>query len=44
VALTYLPAKNWKITASYDYDFVDSGLSFRGLNRTRLGVSSTVEF
>ena len=27
---------------SYDYDFVDSGISYRGLNRTRYGVSATV--
>jgi hypothetical protein len=44
VALTYLPTKNWSLTASYDYDFVDSGISSRGLNRSRLGVSATVVF
>ena len=44
LALTYLPNRNWSVTASYDYDFVDSGLSDRGLNRSRLGVSATVEF
>jgi predicted porin len=44
VALTYLPAKNWSVTASYDYDFVDSGLSDRGLNRSRVGVSARVQF
>jgi hypothetical protein len=44
VALTYLPTKNWTVTASYDYDFVDSGISDRGLNRNRLGVSATVVF
>jgi hypothetical protein len=44
VALTYLPATHWRLTASYDYDFVDSGLSFRGLNRSRIGVSATVTF
>jgi len=44
VALTYLPTKNWRLTASYDYDFVDSGLSDRGLERSRVGVSATVTF
>ena len=44
VALTYLPAKNWSLTASYDYDFVDSGLSDRGMNRSRVGISAKVEF
>jgi len=44
VALTYLPAKNWRVVASYDYDFVDSALSDRGLNRSRIGVSATVDF
>ena len=36
--------KNWTVTASYDYDFVDSGLSNRGLNRSRYGISATVVF
>jgi hypothetical protein len=44
VALSYLPVKNWTVTASYDYDFVDSGISDRGLNRSRVGVSATVVF
>jgi hypothetical protein len=44
VAVTYLPAKNWSITASYDYDFVDSGVSYRGMNRSRTGLSATVQF
>jgi predicted porin len=44
VALTYLPTKNWTVTASYDYDFVDSGISDRGLDRSRVGVSATVVF
>jgi hypothetical protein len=44
VALTYLPKKNWTVTGSYDYDFVDSRLNFRGLNRTRIGLSATVVF
>jgi hypothetical protein len=44
VALTYLPTKNWSITTSYDYDFVDSGVSSRGLNRSRTGLSATFVF
>jgi hypothetical protein len=43
-ALTYLPNRSWKVTASYDYDFVDSGISDRGLDRSRIGVSATVVF
>jgi hypothetical protein len=44
VAVSYLPTKNWTVTASYDYDFVDSALSNRGLNRSRYGVSATFVF
>jgi hypothetical protein len=44
VALTYLPTKNWSIITSYDYDFVDSALSYRGLERTRFGLSATYVF
>ena len=44
VAVTYLPGKNWSVTASYDYDYVDSGLSDRGMNRSRVGVSARVQF
>jgi hypothetical protein len=43
-ALTYLPTKNWTLTASYDYDYVDSAINNRGLNQSRVGVSATVEF
>ncbi len=44
VALTYLPARDWTVTASYDYDYVDSGISNRGLDRSRVGLSATVVF
>ena len=44
VALTYIPTKNWNVSASYDYDVVNSGLATRGLNRSRVGLSSTVVF
>lgn len=40
VAVSYLPNKNWTVTASYDYDYVDSGENYRGLNRSRVGVSA----
>ncbi len=43
-ALTYLATKNWKATASYDYDFVDSGIANRGLDRSRVSLSTTVAF
>jgi hypothetical protein len=43
-ALSYLPTKNWTVSASYDYDFVDSQLSFRGMNRSRFGLSATVVY
>ncbi len=44
VAATYLPNKNWRITASYDYDFVNSAIEDRGLNRSRVGVNATLSF
>jgi hypothetical protein len=43
-ALTYLPTKDWSVILSYDYDFVDSALSYRGLERTRFGLSGTYVF
>jgi hypothetical protein len=44
VALTYLPTKDWSIVTSYDYDNVNSGLSYRDLDRTRFGLSATYVF
>jgi long-subunit fatty acid transport protein len=44
VAVTYLPTKSWTVSAAYDYDFVDSGISARGLNRSRVSLSTTVLF
>ncbi|HXN35429.1 MAG TPA: outer membrane beta-barrel protein [Opitutaceae bacterium] len=44
LALTYLRTKNWSFTASYDYDIVNSGISSRGMNRSRLGLSGTVVY
>jgi hypothetical protein len=44
MALTYLPTKDWSIVGSYDYDCVSSGISSRGMNRSRVGVSATVVY
>jgi hypothetical protein len=44
VALTYIPTKNWTISASYDYDDVSSGVAARALNRSRFGLSATVVY
>ena len=40
-ALTYVAAKNWQVTASYDYDDINSDDPTRGQNRARTGVSAT---
>lgn len=44
VALTYIPTKNWTVSASYDYDKVSSGLASRDLARSRVGISTTVVY
>jgi hypothetical protein len=44
VALTYIPTKNWTVSATYDYDDVDSQVSARGFLRSRYGVTATVVF
>jgi len=43
-ALSYLPAKNTTISATYDYDYVNSGEVFRGMNRSRFGISGSYTF
>jgi predicted porin len=43
-ALTYLPSKNWALTASYDYDRVSSDVKSREFTRNRTGVSATYSF
>jgi hypothetical protein len=43
-ALTYLPTRNWTVSLTYDYDYVDSGISSRGMNRSQVGVRTTVTF
>ena len=44
LALTYTPTKNWRATASFDYDNIDSDDPSRGQNRERVGVSATYSF
>lgn len=44
LALSYLPGRNWIITASHDYDRVRSDLASREMRRTRTGLSGTYRF
>lgn len=44
VALSYLPTKNWILSASYDYDRVKSGDAPRNLRRERTGVNASYSF
>jgi hypothetical protein len=44
LALTYLPTKNWALSATYDYDNVSSGDATRELSRNRYGVSARYTF
>lgn len=44
VALTYLPTKNWAISASYDYDKVSSDDAARELDRNRMGLTARYSF
>jgi Putative beta-barrel porin 2 len=44
LALTYIPERNWTVSATYDYDFVDSAVAARGFNRSRYGVTAKVVF
>jgi len=43
-AVTYLPTRSWKVSLTYDYDYVESGFSSRGLNRSQVGVRAVVTF
>ncbi len=43
-ALTYLPTKNWELTATFDYDNIDSGDPGRQQRRERGGVSATFTY
>lgn len=44
VALSYLPTKNWILSATYDYDRVDSDDAVRDLERERTGLNATYTF
>ena len=44
LALSYLPGKNWRFTATYDYDNIESDDPTRGQNRERAGVSGSYVF
>jgi hypothetical protein len=43
-ALSYLPTKNWRVTASYDYDDINSDDPGRSQNRERVGLSTAYSF
>ena len=44
VALSYIPTKNWTVTAHFDYDHVDSDDPSRGQNRDRVGLGASYAF
>jgi predicted porin len=44
LGLSYLPTKNWTITAHYDYDDVNSDDVSRGQNRERIGIGAAFTF
>lgn len=44
LALSYLPTKNWRFTASFDYDDINSDDPSRGQNRERAGLSAAFTF
>jgi opacity protein-like surface antigen len=43
-AVSYLPTKNWTISATYDYDRVSSDVAARELARSRTGLSAIYGF
>ena len=43
-ALSYLPTKNWRTSASYDFDHVRSDEASRKLRRERVALSATYTF
>jgi hypothetical protein len=43
-ALSYLPTKNWTVSASIDFDRVRSDDRNRNLDRTRLGLNAVYTF
>lgn len=44
LALTWLPTKHWAVSASYDYDHIDSDDPSRAQERQRVGVSAGYAF
>jgi long-subunit fatty acid transport protein len=44
LALSWLPNKNWTVSATYDVDHVDSDDPNRNQDRARLGVSARLTF
>jgi hypothetical protein len=44
LALSYLPTKNWLVSATYDYDYVTSGDVSRDYTRNRYGLNATYSF
>lgn len=44
LALSYLPTRNWTVSASYDYDRVSSDDPVRGMKRQRTGLSASYAF
>ena len=43
VAATYM-AGRWRLSATYDYDYTDSQVFTRGMNRSRTGLRASVTF
>lgn len=43
-ALTYLPATNWSVSATVDFDKVNSDISYRDLDRSRVGANVSFVF
>lgn len=43
-AVSYLPGKNWTVSASFDYDRVRSDDPFRSMKRERVGLSANYSF
>ena len=43
-ALSYLPTKNWTLSASYDYDRVRSDAPSRNLRRQRVALSAVFTY
>ena len=43
-AISYLPTKNWTLSATYDYDRVSSDVAARDMGRARIGVSASYAF